>query len=411
MRQLTNFVEGFMDFSQPLPTPKSFRKWSALTLISSALARRCWLRANSRLPPCYPNLYVLLAGDPGLGKDMAINKVADIIYEAIQRASPTIVARLGGESISPKGLIDKLGDEASKQSFTFKEGGAEKRADFHSLTFCIGELGTAMPEYDPRLVPILNDLYNNKKGYEDSIRGLEVKISNPHITLLLGNQPNTLAEVLPEKAFRMGLTSRIIFVYEKVPVIRDIFVNKEEEIHWDLDLESKLVDDYIALTKLTGPFKATKHTKDLINDFNRRRPDPVETVKFKDYNTRRPLHAQKIAMCVSASKSDKMVIEPEHWIEALELLFEVERTMPNIFEGIVTSRGFSETYEELKRFASGGKPVHYHSLISKLSRTHPAYEVKQILDLSQQDGTLVPVMDETGTLPVKPLQFYIRGNQ
>ena len=116
-------------------------------------------------------------------------------------------------------------------------------------------------------------------------------------------------------------------------------------------------------------------------------------------------------MCVSASKSDEMVIEPEHWIEALELLFEVERTMPNIFEGIVTSRGFSETYEELKRFASGGKPVHYHSLISKLSRTHPAYEVKQILDLSQQDGTLVPVMDETGTLPVKPLQFYIRGNQ
>lgn len=406
-RQLSNYLESFMEFTSPLPTPETYRIWSALTLISSALARRVWLRANSRLPLCYPNLLTLLAGDPGIGKDVAINKVADIIYAAMQQAGSTVVARLGGESISPKGLIDKLAHSDSKQSFSYMEDGEKKTADFHSLTFCIGELGTAMPEYDPRLVPVINDLYNNKKSYDDTIRGIEVHVPNPHITMLLGNQPNTLAEVLPEKAFRMGLTSRIIFVFANNPVIHDLFVEKEEELTWDAELESKLANDYIELAKMTGPFKATPTAQQMINEFNRERPAPVPTQRFKDYNVRRPLHAQKVAMCISAAESPEQIIRPHHWTQALETLFAVERRMPEIFEDVVTSRGFSETYLELMRMGEGGKVLKYHTLITRLSRTHPAYEVKQILDLAQADGLLMPVLDEAYT-PVKPLAFTIR---
>lgn len=407
-RQLLNYLDSFLEFTEPLPTPHNYRVWSGITLISSALARRVWLRANSRLPLCYPNLMTLLAGDPGIGKDVAINKVGDIIYTAIQKAAPSIVARLGGESISPKGLIDKLADAASKQSFTFKEGGEKHTADFHSLTFCIGELGTAMPEYDPRLVPILNDMYNNKKSFEDTIRGVEVKVPNPHITLLLGNQPNTLAEVFPEKAFRMGLTSRIIFVFANSPVIQDLFVAREEEIKWNPQLEEDLAHDYIELTKMAGPFTATPQTKELINEFNRERPAPVPTQRFKDYNTRRPLHAQKVAMCVAAAESSSMVLEPHHWLKALEILFAAEQRMPEIFADVVTSRGFSETYAEIVRMGDEGKPIPHHTLVRRLSRTHAAYEVKQIIDLAITDGLLVPMLDEAHT-PIKPPKFTVRN--
>lgn len=407
-RALTNYLDSFLEFTEPLPTPLSFRIWSGICLISSALSRRVWLRANARLPYCYPNLLVMLAGDPGIGKDVAINKVGDIIADAIQCASPQTIARLGGESVSPKGLIDKLADSRSKQTVSFQTQGEKHTIDFHSLTFCIGELGTAMPEYDPRLVPIINDLYNNKASFEDTIRGVVVRVANPHITMLLGNQPNTLAEVLPDKAFRMGLTARMIFVFANNPIIQDLFIAKEEEIKWDMGVEKKLAHDYVEIAKMAGPFQATDKAQGLINSFNRERPAPVPTQRFKDYNVRRPLHAQKVAMCIAAAESSKMIIEPHHWIKALEILFAVEKRMPEIFEDVVTSRGFSETYLEIARWGEGGKPIKYHALITRLSRTHPAYEVKQILDLAQSDGLLMPVLDETGT-PVNPKAFNVRS--
>lgn len=406
-RKLPNIIDGFLEYTDALPTPRIYRLWSGILLVSSALSRRTWLQANSRLTPCYPNIYAMLVGDPGIGKDVAINKVSDIIYSAIEIAAPKTIVRLGGESISPKGLLDKLADPASKQHVAFTEKGRKREAEFQSLTFCIGELGTAMPEYDPKLVPILNDLYNNKKVFEEKIRGMEVKIPNPHLTMLLGNQPNTLAEVLPDKAFRMGLTSRIIFIFAQNPVTCDLFI--DDESLWDVTLEEQIAHDFVDIAaNFSGPFRVAPEVKRAINTFNHERPNPVIGNRFEGYNTRRPLHAQKVAMCLAAAESNKQVLEMSHWERALSILSEAEALMPLIFEDVITSRGFSETYDDLCTFVQPGDTVALHDLHRRLSRTHPAYEVKNIIDMAVNDGTLIPVMDETGEAVVKPLRFTVR---
>jgi hypothetical protein len=404
-RLLNNFLSGWMDYTSPMPTPEIFRQGAGLALISSALARRTWITGNSRLPPCVPNLYIMLVGPPGVGKDVAINKAAEIIYEANERAAPVKIARIGGESISKKGLIDRLADERSKQTCTYKHNGKSHTFEFHSLTFCIGELGTAMPEYDPNLVPLLNDLYNNKPAYEDTIRGLEVQIRNPHLTLLLGNQPDTLSEVFPEKTFRMGLTSRLIFVYSVSPVIVDIF--NTDESSWDPTLFDNLVHDFIDIAKIAGPFSVERSVQDLINDFNRTRPCEVPTDRFRSYNTRRPLHIQKIAMCVSAAESNERVIRFRHWEQALELLFQIERAMPKIFDDVVSSRGFVEIYEQIKGMSS---PVSHYQLSHTLAKTRSPLEVPLIIKTMISDGVLEPVLNDIG-VPTRPAKFHIRKIQ
>ena len=358
------------------------------------------------MPLCYPNLYLMLVGPPGVGKDVAINKAADLLIRANAESKHGQIARLGGESISPKGLVDKLADNASKQTFSYKEGSEKITAEFHSLTFCIGELGTAIPEYDPRLIPLLNDLYNNKPSYEDSIRGIEVKIPNPHITLILGNQPNTLAEVFPERTFRMGFTSRIIFVYAEHPVIKDLFIEADTEREWDPELESKLAQDLQQMTLMTGGFTIPQDTRNAINEFNRTRPGEVQSTRFLDYNTRRTLHLQKVAMCVSACESNRCIITPKHWERAVQLLFDAEIKMPQIFAEVTTSRGFSETYSEIRQMGDERGRVTHRAVVMKLARTRPAYEVKQMIDLALADGVLTEVLDEAGA-PKRPKEFYV----
>ena len=399
-RQSGNFLDAWLEYTDPLPTPYLFRMWTGLGAISSALSRRVWLSGHARLPPCIPNLYCMLIGAPGVGKDVALNKVADLIEAANTLAAPTKIARLGGESISKKGLIDKLADERSKQTCTYKNGGGTHTFEFHSLTFCIGEFSTAMPEYDPVLVPMLNDLFNSKASYDDTIRGLEVSIKNPHIVLLAGNQPDTLAEVFPEKTFRMGLTSRIIFVFSNEPVIRDIF--DEMELQWDKCLWDRLVADFVDIARMGGPFKAEATVKKAINEFNRERPCEVSVNKFKNYNTRRPLHIQKLAMICSAADANDRIIRQVHWDRALKLLYEVEAKMGAMLDDIVSSRGYSEIYETIYSMPS---PTSQHSITSKLSKTHSPLEVPLLLKQLKSDGVLTPVLNDAGVPKIPPVYY------
>jgi hypothetical protein len=113
-------------------------------------------------------------------------------------------------------------------------------------------------------------------------------------------------------------------------------------------------------------------------------------------------------MCLAAAESNKKVLEISHWEKALQILAEAEARMPLIFEDVITSRGFSETYDDLCTFVQPGSTIALHDLHRRLSRTHPAYEVKNIIDMAVNDGTLIPVMDETGEAVAKPLKFTVR---
>jgi hypothetical protein len=405
-RKLTSFLDSWLEYTKPLPTPYSFRIWTGLGLISSALSRRVWIKANPRLPLCYPNLYLLLVGNPGVGKDIAINIAADLIIKSNAAAGAPVVC-IGPESISPKGLIDRLANEKAKQIVRYRDAKlGEILIEIHSLTFLIGELGTALSEYDPKLIPILNDLFNNKSQFVDVIRGMEVEITNPHLTLILGNQPTTLADVFPERAFRMGLTSRIIFIYAEEPVFKDLFYETTDEQMWDQKLEPNLIHDFIDISRMAGPMEPTDEVKNLLNKFNKDRPKQVMGTRYLDYNTRRPLHLQKLCICLAASESSSNVIEAHHFHKALEYLHGVEAKMDKIFDTITTSTGFSHIYEEMINLGQTKEILTHREITSLICRTRPAHDVRNIIDIAIADGILTPVYDEAGA-PIKPLRFRI----
>ena len=109
LRCLENILDAWYEYVAPLPTHPLFKKWSGIFTVAAALTRRVWIHADPAMPPLYPNLWIMLTGQPGSGKDMAINRVAELFDDINEKAEAGMQYYLGEESLSAKGLVDSLG--------------------------------------------------------------------------------------------------------------------------------------------------------------------------------------------------------------------------------------------------------------------------------------------------------------
>ena len=408
-RILPNLLDAWNEYSEPLPANPHFKKWGGLFLLSAALTRRVWIHANEIFPHLYPNLFVLLVGRPGTGKDIVINNVAGILEKASVDIEPGKGFYIGEESLSAKGLIDSLASDESELSMTLNGTRIPEIVQFHSIISCIPELGTFMPEYNTQLVSILNELYNCKDRFRDRIRGgihkgQRTEIKNPHVALFLGTQPSTMAEIFPEQAFQMGFFSRTFIVYGQELYRQRLYGGGK---HKGLKkLWSHIVSDIKSIAYVTGEMEVSPDAQDAINSFHISGCDKtaLSHSRFADYNTRRSLHAQKLAMLFSMAESSDKIVEFRHWQRALELLLETEKKMPSAFAGLVSSKGFHSTVEEVVHSNTGGKITH-QELERSLRKNHKPYEVGQIIRSMLMAGDLVQVSERCG-FPV----YEIRGN-
>lgn len=398
-RQCDDFLTAWVEHMDIVPAPELYRIWSGLGLISSALARRVWLANAPPIPTLYPNLFILLVGQPGTGKDMVIRPATRLILDANKELGPGKTTFMGGKSLSAKGLLDRLASDEAKQIVAFRDKGHKHVMEFQSISIILGELGTFLPEYDNRLVSYLNDLYNCDDEFEEQIRGgtALTKIENPHIMALLGTQPSTLAKTIPVDAFEQGLPARINFIYGSKTAKQPIRGKALNGRAFSSSRYTDLLVDFISIKNLGGEMKTTPDADDLINHFHITNGGGTQVpgARFKDYNERRALHLQKLSMCLSASESDDMLITKDHVIRAQEILFKAESVMPRIFENLVSARGFSREMEDILSLAEPDKTVLHSHLVRALARTRAPYEVGQIIAVTLETGMLRVIPNET----------------
>lgn len=401
----SDFLTKLLEWGEPLPAPPILRLWAGIGALSAILSRRVWIQANSRLPPLYPNLFIMLVAPPRVGKDLAINSAAALCQAANKAARKKYgahILRTGGESISPKGLLDKLNEKESKQTISH----GQEISEIHSLSFFVGEATTAIPEYDTRLIGIMNDLWNCKPSYGETIRGIEYTINNPHLMMLLGNQPDTLYRIFPEAVFKMGFTARVFFIYAPYRIKKKTYLEAHEEAQLDQTLYNQLINHLVEISQWTGAMKTTPEFRDAVNHFEYNDPSPVPGARFEHWNGGRCLNTQKLAMCLAASEGTQ-TITFQHWQRAVTYLFEAEKRMPLIFENVTTDRGFSEDIENIVNLGIKNAEITQYALLSKLARTKAPHEVSIIIDQAIRAGILAQVYDEAGA-PARPLRYSIQ---
>src|SRR5688500_3476068 len=99
-RKLPSWIDGFCEYTSIFPSPDIFRRWAAISIISSVLERKVWLRAFGT--ETYPNMYIVLCGPPGAGKGIIPHA------ERFIRTIPE--SHIAPSATSPQALTDALND-------------------------------------------------------------------------------------------------------------------------------------------------------------------------------------------------------------------------------------------------------------------------------------------------------------
>jgi hypothetical protein len=236
-RQLTSWIESFLEATEGLPVPRIFLKWSAISAIAGALERKVWVRMNRM--NLYPNMYILLIADPGVGKTVSATQT-EILWRGLKNhhVAPTNATKAG--------LIDVLAESAREVTLP-RLAGVDK---FHALNIMASELGAFMPSYEGEFMNTLTTLWDGGHYSERKRTGqLKVDIPKPTLNMLACATPDFMNKFMPEGAWKQGFASRLLMIYSSEMILSDL---------WSEDNHASAMGTYyddLRLSSLPRPLK------------------------------------------------------------------------------------------------------------------------------------------------------------
>jgi len=321
-RQLSDWLEYYMKYTQRTEPPELYHLWSGLAAISSALRRKCYCDWGALRGLVYPNVYIALVGPPGGRKGTAM-KIAKSFVQ--QLGIPLGADSLGSTQALYKELMD------SEDSYVDPQGITRKHK---SISVWSEEFQVFLSDKDQMLIPSITDLFDcpNVWKYKTLSRKTE-DISNVFLTIIGAITPDLLQAKLTKEAVGGGLISRIIFVVGQGPKQRKAlqFLTQEEE-----EINTNLKNDLQEIANLAGPFTLSKEFLHAYVRWYERDYDEsgIPSDKFLGYNHRRPLHLNKICMLLSAATTNDLILTEKHFNKALAIMQLTEQSMPNAFYGL-----------------------------------------------------------------------------
>lgn len=319
-RALPDWISGYMEATENSEPPVLFRQWCAVSVVAACLQRKCYFRLGTEVT--YPNIYVVLVGPTACGKGTAMS----VALELLQAKG----IRTCAESIIREKLIQDL---AKAQELHIDQDG--NHHTHCSMTIFSPELAVFLNKKDTRIVPDLTDWYDCRAPWRYSTKHQgEDEIVAVWVNMLGATTPELIQTSLPfDAAVGGGLTGRMIFVCadkknKVVPV--PIRTEREEAVYNALRL------DLDNINALAGQFRMTEECLKLwiewYTDYGNNMP--FSDYRMAGYNGRRPTHLKKLAIIMSASRSDERVITKEDWNKAQDLLTATEQHMMVAFRGV-----------------------------------------------------------------------------
>ena len=322
-RELPDWIDAFMMYTDNSEPPTMFRKWTAISTIASAMQRKVridWGPAMS----WFPNMYIILVGKSATGKGTAMGPALDLLHDV-----PTI--KLAANATSLQALIKHL-KETNCTDIDMETGSTVLHS---SLTIFSKEFTVFLGYHNRELMAALCDWYDcDRRWSYETISRKKEEILGVWVNLIGATTPDLVQSSLPMDSIGGGLTSRIIFICEDKPakmVPLPTITGKE------IRLRELLLHDLEKISMLSGSFSWTDGFSDMWVSWCHKCNEnpPFYNSKFDGYLGRRRLHAMKLAMIISAShgKHD-LVLKSDDLEEAIKWLIEAETNMEKVFRGV-----------------------------------------------------------------------------
>ena len=348
---MTN-LERFRHWTRHLFSPQSFVDFGWYYCVGAALQRRVWFGEQSG-DPLFPNPYIVLVGDAGVGKGLVLGKVSELMkHHTYSNDNPVdkVVSRKflfppGPDDVTYEKLCEKL--SKSTQFFRHVNGEGKKLAYAHaSMCFVLEELKSLFKKrHDDALNTLLLKTYDCKDhDYETKHQG-DSLIRKPCLAMLAGCTPDFLPKGVAQGILEDGTVSRMIFVYEWEPRLSQFFLGQPGES--EQVARDELLEYLKILSGLYGEVHLANDVEPFLENWFRtewkakmRRCHP----KMRTYYARSRVHVLKLAMAAHFSEKLDFILTIEDCQKALELLESIEPKMAML----LSSAGRNENYKITK---------------------------------------------------------------
>lgn len=373
-----SIIQDFVTLTEGTDVPEIFRKWIGVGLVASSLGRRCNSVMDAAKGPFYPNHFIVLVGEPGIGKTIALKRAQDIIAEAD-------IAELGPNKITPQKLLSRLAEMSAQPEREEKD--ALPRADAVIALF-LDEFGSLVNKYDPDFMESMSELWNSPKHYEyDTHKRGSEELHNVCINLVGGTQPSWFTEGFNSITLEQGFPARLWLIYsDELIKSKSAFNASREDMQRVEAGISRIAASLQQVARLQGQFGWETGAIELYNELhaNDFKPIPTEPL-LRHYSTRRHFHLAKLVMVVAASNHPKFRrIERADLEEAWALMLEAEVGMP---KALISAGGnkYRPAEQSASRyveqwFTTTGKMLPEYQLRKYLSATLNGQEVDQLIE-------------------------------
>lgn len=331
-RHYANWLKAYCDYTSDSESPTPFHFWTGVSVIAGTLRRRVWI--DMRKFQWTPNFYIILVGPPGVAAKSTSISIGTRLLARI----PDI--QFGPESMTWQALADSLAS-ASVYVQYFDTKGHPQQVPMSALTISISELGTFLSMEDDKLLSFLIRMW---EGQLDSFKHKTrtqplIEVQNPWLNVIGATTPSWLRANFPSYLIGGGLTSRIIFVYgdkkrQLIPYPDEVFVTSTYQ-----DTETKLVADLAEIAKMAGEFTLSPAARNWGHKWyaslhSGQVASHLASDRYAGYIARKQTHVHKLAMIISAAKSDSLTLEESSFVEAEAITSGIESDMIKVFESI-----------------------------------------------------------------------------
>lgn len=343
-RELSGWLDHYLEYTENSESPTRYHTWCGLSVIAGALQRRVYIKWGLG-QVIYPNLYIVLIGASGKTRKGVSIGIAK-----------SFLKQVPGISVAPESSSGKQAlILAMKRALVNFQDPSDGKVKFHcGITAFSEELSVFLGQGDIAYLASLTDWYDSTDDweYETVGRGKDT-LQGVCLNLMGGTAPDWIQSMIPPEAVGGGFTSRVIFVVEekKKQTVPEHFMTEREK-----ELNGKLMRDLERISKLSGEMKFSPEAKNLYVDWYRTEDaklqanqPAIDDPRFAGYCERRSTHIRKLMIVCSASRSDELIIRPQDFHKAHDLLLDVEINMHKTFGGFGRAKN-SDITETIKNF-------------------------------------------------------------
>lgn len=323
-RESHDWLTTFLHHTEWGEAPTYFYFWTGVFTIAAALRRRVYLNMGSFR--WYPNLYVLIVAPPGV---VAKSTTADLGIDLLRQV-PGI--HMGPATLTWQALYDAFSEVG--EEFEIKPNVMETQ---HALIINSSEFGITLNPRDTEMIDQLVHIWDGREMFKRTRKDGQLIIPTPCLNMIACTTPSWIAENVPQYLIGGGLTSRMLFVYAEEKA-RYIAYPKEHLPDDHSDRKSRLIRDLERISLLKGEFTLTPEAiswgTSWYETFHKTESKQIDKTILGGYIARKQTLTHKVAMCLSASLNDSLLITQPILERAVALVTELETNMPMVYSKI-----------------------------------------------------------------------------